>query len=153
MFAQIEEFLNSDTALYIAIAVVAAFVVQRYFASKTVVTAQITKLQARATPEKRDYTREELKQYDGSDPTKSILLGVKGKIFDVSRGASFYGPGGSYSAFAGKDASRALAKSDTAAEVANNPNISDLTASELATLDDWYNLFSGKYEFVGNLKD
>lgn len=56
----------------------------------------------RKPAEKRDYTREELKDYDGNDPTKPILIGIKGKIFDVSRSAGFYGPGGAYGAFAGR---------------------------------------------------
>ncbi|KAH7865006.1 hypothetical protein Vadar_001104 [Vaccinium darrowii] len=37
-------------------------------------------------------------------------MAVKGWIFDVIAGESFYGPGGDYAMFAGKDASRALAK-------------------------------------------
>ncbi|MFS8033406.1 putative cytochrome b5-like heme/steroid binding domain-containing protein [Helianthus anomalus] len=51
-----------------------------------------------------------LEQYDGTDPSKPIYISVKGRIFDVSTGKSFYGPGGSYALFAGKDSSRALAK-------------------------------------------
>lgn len=153
MFDQIQEFMNSDLAVYVAVAAVAIVLINRYLSSKTAVTAQIPKLQPRATPEKRDYTREELKQFDGRDPTKAIMLAIKGKIFDVSRGASFYGPGGAYNVFAGKDASRAFAKSDTDPAVANNPDISDLTESERATLEEWYDRLSSKYDFVGNLKD
>lgn len=41
---------------------------------------------------KRDFTLAELKPYDGlQDPR--ILMAVNGKVFDVTRGKKFYGPG------------------------------------------------------------
>ncbi|KAJ4897521.1 Membrane steroid-binding protein 2 [Raphanus sativus] len=57
-----------------------------------------------------EITEEELKQYDGSDSEKPLLMAIKGQIYDVSQSRVFYGPGGPYALFAGKDASRALAK-------------------------------------------
>lgn len=53
-------------------------------------------------------TPAELVRYDGTDPTLPIYLALNGTIFDVSAGAHTYGPGGSYHAFAGHDASRAF---------------------------------------------
>ncbi|KAJ9664138.1 hypothetical protein H2198_000356 [Neophaeococcomyces mojaviensis] len=53
-------------------------------------------------------TPAELAKYDGSDPGLPIYLAVNGIIFDVSAGSHTYGPGGSYHAFAGHDASRAF---------------------------------------------
>lgn len=42
--------------------------------------------------EKQDFTLEELKEYNGvSNPR--ILIAVNGKVFDVTRGKGFYGPG------------------------------------------------------------
>lgn len=41
---------------------------------------------------KRDFTLEELKPYDGLQ-NERILMAVKGKVFDVTRGKKFYGPG------------------------------------------------------------
>ncbi|XVF02405.1 hypothetical protein REPUB_Repub04eG0173000 [Reevesia pubescens] len=55
-------------------------------------------------------TEKELKQYDGSDSKKTLLMAIKGQIYDVSQSKIFYGPGGPYAFFARKDASRALAK-------------------------------------------
>ena len=52
-------------------------------------------------------TLEELAAYDGTDPSKPIYLAINGTIYDVSKGARIYGPGGSYQYFAGCDASRA----------------------------------------------
>ncbi|ODA82100.1 hypothetical protein RJ55_00605 [Drechmeria coniospora] len=51
---------------------------------------------------------EELATYDGSDPAKPLYLAINGTIYDVSNGWRMYGPGGSYSAFAGRDAARAF---------------------------------------------
>jgi predicted heme/steroid binding protein len=56
-------------------------------------------------------TDAQLRDYDGTDPTKPIYLAINGTIYDVSVGRPFYGPGGSYSFFAGADASRAFVTS------------------------------------------
>lgn len=52
-------------------------------------------------------TPEELSAFDGTDPEKPLYLAINGTIYDVSNGRRIYGPGGSYSVFAGCDASRA----------------------------------------------
>ena len=44
--------------------------------------------------------------YNGMDRRKPLLLALKGRVIDVSAGADFYGPGGPYGIFAGKDARR-----------------------------------------------
>ncbi|KAH6680248.1 putative membrane steroid-binding protein 2 [Halenospora varia] len=54
------------------------------------------------------YTDADLAAFDGTDPSKPILLAINGTIYDVSAGRRFYGPGGSYSFFSGCDASRAF---------------------------------------------
>lgn len=41
---------------------------------------------------KRDFSLEQLRQYDGAR-TPRILLAVNGKVFDVTKGSKFYGPG------------------------------------------------------------
>lgn len=41
---------------------------------------------------KRDFTVAELKPYDGTENPR-ILMAVNGKVFDVTRGKKFYGPG------------------------------------------------------------
>ncbi|KAK9951439.1 hypothetical protein M0R45_006880 [Rubus argutus] len=56
-----------------------------------------------------DMTEQELRGYDGSDPNKPLLMAIKAQIYDVSSSRNFYGPGGPYAMFAGRDASRALA--------------------------------------------
>jgi predicted heme/steroid binding protein len=51
-------------------------------------------------------TDDELSLYNGTDPALPIYVGLNGSIYDVSASAHTYGPGGSYSFFAGRDAAR-----------------------------------------------
>ncbi|KAF2673669.1 cytochrome b5 [Microthyrium microscopicum] len=51
-------------------------------------------------------TDAELLAFDGSDINKPIYVGLNGSIYDVSSNRGTYGPGGSYSFFAGRDAAR-----------------------------------------------
>ena len=42
---------------------------------------------------KRDFTLEQLREYDGKGKDGRLLIAVNGKVFDVTRGKRFYGPG------------------------------------------------------------
>ncbi|XP_071706582.1 membrane steroid-binding protein 2-like [Rutidosis leptorrhynchoides] len=98
-----------------------------------------------------EVTAEELKEYDGKDPKKPLLMAIKGQIYDVSQSRMFYGPGGPYALFAGKDASRALAKMSFE-EKDLTGDISGLGMFELDALNDWEYKFMGKYAKVGTIK-
>ncbi|KAI3828668.1 hypothetical protein L1987_02776 [Smallanthus sonchifolius] len=97
-----------------------------------------------------ELTLDQLKQYDGTNPSNPIYIAVKGRIFDVTTGKSFYGPGGSYAMFAGKDASRALAKMSKNDEDVIG-SLDGLTEKEIGVLDDWEKKFEAKYPIVGSL--
>ena len=85
--------------------------------------------------------------YDGP-----ILLAVDGTVYNVYKGRNFYGPGGEYAIFAGRDATRLLAKGkldeETDAEQQQPLNI-----AERAVLATWIYTFQNKYDIVGPLHD
>lgn len=60
------------------------------------------------------YTPRTLAVFDGTGTGdregSRILLAINRKVFDVTKGKNFYGPGGPYGNFAGRDASRGMAK-------------------------------------------
>jgi len=56
-------------------------------------------------------TSPELSLYNGTTPTLPIYLALNSTIYDVTAGRHFYGPGGSYHVFAGRDATRAFVTS------------------------------------------
>ena len=58
----------------------------------------------------RTFTPPELLPYNGLN-NMPVYLAVRGRVFDVTAGRNFYGPGGPYANFAGRDASRGLALS------------------------------------------
>lgn len=62
----------------------------------------------------------------------------------------FYGPGGPYELFAGKDHSRALAKMSFE-PVDVTGDLSGLEPYELESLDDWEVRFMSKYTKVGTI--
>ncbi|BFG23310.1 hypothetical protein CerSpe_095840 [Prunus speciosa] len=98
-----------------------------------------------------EITEDDLKQYDGTDPKNPLLMAIKGQIYDVSQSRMFYGPGGPYALFAGKDASRALAKMSFEDKDLTG-DISGLGPFELDALQDWEYKFMSKYVKVGTIK-
>ncbi|PHT51200.1 hypothetical protein CQW23_10947 [Capsicum baccatum] len=82
-----------------------------------------------------DMSEEELRDYNGSDSEKPLLMAIKGKIYDVSTSKMFYGLGGSYAMSAGRDASRALAQLSFKLEDFNG-SFEGLSDAQLEILQD-----------------
>ncbi|EDV46939.1 membrane-associated progesterone receptor component 1 [Drosophila erecta] len=101
---------------------------------------------------RRDFTVKELRQYDGNQPDGRVLVAVNGSVYDVCKGRRFYGPGGPYATFAGRDASRNLATfSVHAIDKDEYDDLSDLSAVEMDSVREWEMQFKEKYELVGKL--
>ena len=81
-----------------------------------------------------------------------LYVGINGKVVDVSYGGlDLYGQGGSYHCFVGNDASRALAKMSMSEEDLSSSDLSDLTSTQIKSLQNWYDKLTSKYPIVGEL--
>ncbi|KFY28151.1 hypothetical protein V493_03077 [Pseudogymnoascus sp. VKM F-4281 (FW-2241)] len=86
-----------------------------------------------------------------------VYLAVRGRVFDVTSGRQFYGPGGPYENFAGRDASRGLAHGsfdeDMLTSDLDGPldTLSDLNDEQKEALNGWEERFNEKYLVVGKL--
>ncbi|CAI6350033.1 unnamed protein product [Macrosiphum euphorbiae] len=94
-----------------------------------------------------DTTR--LSRYKGVDGGK-IYLSILGNVFDVTEGRRFYGPGGSYSGFSGRDASRSFITGLFDEENLTD-HVSDMDPNDLIGLDTWINTYKKKYKEIGKL--
>jgi len=88
----------------------------------------------------RDFTIEQLREFDGSND-KPIYIALRGEVYDVSSASDFYGEGSGYHCFAGREASRAMARLSFEEEDLANPNVDDLGPFDRSTLDDWIQKF------------
>lgn len=101
---------------------------------------------------RRDFSVAELRKYDGKQPDGRVLVAVNFNVFDVTKGKRFYGPGGPYAAFGGRDASRGLATfSVTSNDEEEFDDLSDLTPMEMESIKEWEMQFKEKYILVGRL--
>ena len=100
-----------------------------------------------------DISLEELANCQSS--SGKLWIGCMGRVFDVT-GSDFYGAGGNYSSFVGKDTSVALGKIKFNKEYFD-PEVMhwrrDLDEKELNILNDWFVKFADKYPLVGYVKD
>ncbi|XP_013190148.1 membrane-associated progesterone receptor component 2-like [Amyelois transitella] len=100
---------------------------------------------------RKDMTVAELRQYDGNQPDGRVLVAVNNWIFDVTRGRRFYGPGGPYAAFGGRDASRGFATFSVTSSDKEYDDLSDLSSREIESVKEWEAQFREKYDLVGRL--
>ncbi|KAI2807139.1 hypothetical protein RDWZM_006166 [Blomia tropicalis] len=100
---------------------------------------------------KHDMTLDELRKYDGKGPDKRVCIAILGRVYDCTKSYNFYGPEGSYRNFAGHDATRALAKFDVMAVKEEWDDVSDLSPSEMSSVQEWKEQFEERYDYVGRL--
>jgi membrane-associated progesterone receptor component len=104
----------------------------------------------------KNFTPQTLLPFNGEGGAP-VYLAVRGRVFDVTKGRNFYGPGGPYANFAGRDASRGLAKGsfdeDMLTKDLEGPldTLTDLGPDELEALQGWEDRFLEKYLVVGKL--
>ncbi|OBA24445.1 cytochrome b5 [Metschnikowia bicuspidata var. bicuspidata NRRL YB-4993] len=111
--------------------------------------------QPQEPPVQTKFVPSTLSKYDGKNDTK-VFIAIKGVVFDVTAGKGFYGPGGPYENFAGRDASRGLALNSFDPSVLtalNEPldTLADLSLEEKESLENWKLHFEKKYIIVGSL--
>lgn len=92
----------------------------------------------------------QLRQFDGRDGGR-ILISLKGRIIDVTAGAEHYGPGGSYSLFAGRDVTKSLALMSLSEEHLDKPEYVPENADAQKSLDSWWARLSGQHPEVGEV--
>ncbi|KAH9993974.1 cytochrome b5 [Russula vinacea] len=87
----------------------------------------------------------------------TILLAIAGTVFDVTAGRGFYGPDGMYGNFAGRDASRGMAKQSFDIEMltpVDQPldKLGDLVRKRcFENMKGWIEHFTNKYVVCGRL--
>jgi len=101
------------------------------------------------------YTSRTLTKFNGHNNGR-ILLAIAGTVFDVTAGRGFYGPDGMYGNFAGRDASRGMAKQSFDLEMLtpiDQPldKLEDLTPEEIENMKGWIEHFTNKYIVCGRL--
>ncbi|CAH2302106.1 neuferricin isoform X1 [Pelobates cultripes] len=94
--------------------------------------------------------QKELSEHNGGPGSPGLYLAVLGLVFDVKKGSKHYGPGGSYSFFAGKDASRAYVTGDFT-EKGLVDDLSELSPLGMLHLNNWLSFYRQNYDFVGKL--
>ena len=103
-------------------------------------------------------TPDELAEFDGrplgdSGEKARLFLAVQGRIYDVTAGWSFYGPGSKYHKLVGKDATRAFCTGclDPACLISN---VEGLTSTQLQEAQRWIELYEhhDKYKLVGAVR-
>ncbi|KAF9815152.1 hypothetical protein IEO21_04770 [Rhodonia placenta] len=103
------------------------------------------------------YTPKTLEPFDGKEG-KRILLAINGVVYDVTAGRNFYGPNGMYANFAGRDASRGMAKQSFETDMLtpiDQPldKLEDLAPDEMTCFPGWMEHFSSKYIVCGKLAE
>ncbi|KAL3266195.1 hypothetical protein HHI36_010378 [Cryptolaemus montrouzieri] len=132
-----------ESPLNLALVGLIAFLIYKIVKSRTHVPSFAPIEPALPKLKKRDFSVEELRKYDGTQEDGRVLVAVNGNVYDVTKGKRFYGPGGPYAAFGGKDASRGLATFQVSVKTEEYDDLSDLNSMEMDSVREWEAQFKG----------
>lgn len=154
-FSSIKQWNDQPTvATPINIILLSLFVVLAYYRLRP--SPPPTLPQAPAPVVFKTFSPKELLKYNG-EGGQPVYLAVNRKVYDVTPGRNFYGPGGPYENFAGRDATRGLAcqsfDEDMLTKDLEGPldDCNDLTSEQIENLHGWIERFDEKYLVVGKL--
>ncbi|CAD7701556.1 unnamed protein product [Ostreobium quekettii] len=99
--------------------------------------------------DRKVFTKEELARYDGSSGGP-IYLAFVGQVFDVSKGKQYYGKGGGYDFFAGRDATRAFVSGDFEKDLTDD--LTGFTPEEFRSLMEWRSFYHKDYKYMGKVE-
>lgn len=136
---------DTEALLTAGISLILALTIAYYVGSQLFSTSETHQSTSKETEEEekeppRDFTMEQLRENDGLNG-KPIYIALRGEVYDVSTASDFYGEGSGYHCFAGREASRAMARLSFEEEDLANPRVDDLGPFERSTLDDWIQKF------------
>lgn len=97
-----------------------------------------------------EISEDDLKQYDGSDPEKPLLMAIKGQIYDVSQSRSFMDQVDLMHCLLERMLAELLQKCLLKKDLTGD--ITGLGPFELEALQDWEFKFMSKYVKVGTVK-
>jgi predicted heme/steroid binding protein len=97
-----------------------------------------------------EFTTEEVAQFDGksADVDEPILTIIDGLVYDLKKGREFYGEGGPYHPFVGRDCTRLLAKNQVSDKTDTGLPLTD---AEKEQLEKWKEFFNNKYSPIGKV--
>jgi len=100
------------------------------------------------------YTMAELWEFGSGDDNSPLLISIFGRIYDVSEGERFYGPGSSYQMFPGRDVTYALSTGCKRCALDADKTVDDLTEKQVTEGKRWLSFFQlhDKYPYVGKLE-
>lgn len=94
-FYQFSEFISTiPPVVQVLLILLCAFIIRKLLKPRVVEKDDLEAERRFSLPpmKKRDFTVNELLEFDGIK-NERVLLAVCGKVFDVTKGRSFYGPG------------------------------------------------------------
>lgn len=87
----VSEIINSP--LNILLVVLIAYLVYKIVRSRSDTVTRTVAPEPKLPKLRKDFSIQELKKYDGTQPDGRVLVAVNGHVYDVTKGRNFYGPG------------------------------------------------------------
>lgn len=87
--------INEILGSYLNIALIGliAFLLYKIVRSSSDVSTPSAPPEPQLPKIRKDFTIQELKEFDGNQPDGRVLVAVNGSVYDVTKGKRFYGPG------------------------------------------------------------